>query len=78
LWAISRELGGGLTRDELRDYFANRDSGYAFLLDNVRTFPKPIRPDAVVRDFRAPQSFCYLSPTELARAIKLLSPKKRT
>jgi predicted transcriptional regulator len=78
MWAISRELGGGLTRDELRDYFTSRDNGYAFLLGDVRAFPKPIRPDSIVHGFRAPQSFFYLSPAELGRAIKLLSPRKKS
>ncbi len=77
LWTISRELGGGLARDELRDYFADRESGYAFLLGDVRAYAKPVRPESIVYDFRAPQSFCYLSPAELGRAIKLFSTKKR-
>jgi len=77
LWAISRELGGGLTRDELRNYFNNRDNGYAFLLGEVHAYVRPIRPDRIVHDFRAPQSFRYLSPVELRRAINLVSQKKR-
>lgn len=78
LWGLSRDLYGGLTRNGLRDYFADRDNGFTFLLGDVRVYPKPLRPDSIVHDFRAPQSFCYLSPAEIGRAVKLLSVQKRT
>lgn len=75
LWAISRELGGGLTRAELHQYFSNRDSGYAILLDEVYALPQPISPASFIQDFRAPQSFRYLSATELDSAFKALGRK---
>lgn len=64
LWSICTDRGGGLTRQELRNYFADKSTGYGVLLGSVYPLKQPLDPKSIFKDFRAPQSFRYLSMTE--------------
>jgi predicted transcriptional regulator len=74
LWQLTGNLGGGLTRDELRGYFAGRDIGFALLLGRRLLPPQPIAPSKFSSSFRAPQSFRYLTDTELKRIGRSMNP----
>jgi predicted transcriptional regulator len=74
LWQLNGTLGGGLTRDELRSYFAGRRQGFALLLGRRFVPPQPIVPAKVVPTFRAPQSFRYLTETEAKRIARSIKP----
>jgi predicted transcriptional regulator len=65
LWSYSKELGGGLTRSELREYFKGKPSGYAVVLRDAQRFGEPLDPTEVISNFKAPQSFRYLTEDEL-------------
>jgi predicted transcriptional regulator len=65
LWNLCLDRGGGLTRRELLDYFNGTKSGYAVLLENVVRFKNMIDPSSVIANFRAPQSFRYISADEV-------------
>lgn len=67
LWNLSGRRGGGLTRTELRNYFSGKRVGYALMLGRVLRPPIPVEPSAIVQGFRAPQSFRYLSDSEVLR-----------
>ncbi len=67
LWGVNCSLGGGLTRTELRSYFAGRARGYAVMLGRVLRPHEPVEPTEVIRGFRAPQSFRYLTDPEVLR-----------
>lgn len=70
VWTKCRARGPGLERKELMEYFAGKDNAYGILLGR-RTLPeKPIRPKTIFRGFRPPQSFRYLTATELRRIGK--------
>lgn len=64
LWKTCTERGGGLTRNELRSYFAGRSKGVAVLLGKVFKFKGYLEPSDVLRDFVPPQSFRYLDADE--------------
>ncbi|NMM77670.1 hypothetical protein [Acidovorax sp. SRB_24] len=72
LWAIAKDNGGGLTRAELMDYFESKKTGFAFMLENVRVYGKPVQPTKIFKNFSAPQSFRYITPKELKRLEQLL------
>jgi predicted transcriptional regulator len=72
LWAISRDNGGGLTRDELMVYFDSKKTGFAFMLKNVRVYSQPVTPVKVFKPFSAPQSFRYLTTKELKKLEHLM------
>ena len=74
LWQLNGTRGGGLTRAELRSYFAGKREGYAVMLGRVLIPPNPIEPSKIVPAFRAPQSYRYLTESEmnrLSRSFKL-------
>lgn len=70
LWTQSSIYGAGLARAELLSYLDGKDRGYGILLGRVTSPAKPIEPGAVIEEFRAPQSFRYLSVAELKRIGK--------
>jgi predicted transcriptional regulator len=74
LWGLNGSLGGGLTRTELRSYFAGRVKGYAVMLGRVLRPHAPVEPAEVIRGFRAPQSFRYLTDPEVLRLSRSFKP----
>ncbi|WP_071849937.1 ASCH domain-containing protein [Duganella sp. HH105] len=69
LWELAKENGGGLTRAELRSYFESKTTGFAFMLENVRVFDRPVEPKKFFKVFTAPQSFKYLTENELRKLV---------
>jgi predicted transcriptional regulator len=70
LWTRCSSRGPGLARAELLAYLDGKDMGYGVLLGQVTKPNKPIEPGAVIKDFRPPQSYRYLSAAELKRIGK--------
>lgn len=66
LWNLAKEVGGGLSRKQLRGYFKGKKAGYAIEFDHVQRFPHPVDPHDFFQNFRAPQSFAYVSCSLLA------------
>lgn len=77
LWEIARDNGGGLRRDELREYFSGKKTGFAIILGSIRRFETPIDPKAIFSRFTPPQSFRYLTPVEMQKLEKLLNKRKK-
>ncbi|MBI3229507.1 MAG: ASCH domain-containing protein [Burkholderiales bacterium] len=77
LWSIAKNNGGGLTRRELFAYFAGKKTGFALMLENVRTFGKPVLPTKIFKPFSAPQSFRYLTQKELKKLERLLQSEEK-
>lgn len=73
LWEFNGQLGGGLTRAELRSYFAGKKVGYAVLLGERFIPSQPIAPTKLTSPFRAPQSFRYLTEPELKRIARSMN-----
>lgn len=70
LWTKCRARGPGLKRKELIEYFAGKDQAYGVLLGKLTLPAKPVAPKSLFKDFRPPQSYRYLSATELRRIGK--------
>jgi predicted transcriptional regulator len=70
VWTKCLPLGPGLQRKELMEYFAGKDEAYGVLLGEVTLPPKPVPPKSLFKGFRPPQSYRYLSATELRRVGK--------
>ncbi|HCY15044.1 MAG TPA: hypothetical protein DHV21_03540 [Curvibacter sp.] len=70
LWSVCADRGGGLTRQELRSYFDGKSTGYGVLLGPVHPLKKSLDPKSIFKDFRAPQSFRYLSVAERKKLEK--------
>lgn len=74
LWILNGSRGGGLTRTELRGYFSGKPKGYAVVLGRVFRPQAPVQPAEIVRGFRAPQSFRYLTDPEVLRLSRSFQP----
>lgn len=70
VWTKCRARGPGLERKELMEYYAGKDQVYGVLLGGLTLPAKPVRPKSLFRGFRPPQSYRYLSETELRRIGK--------
>lgn len=74
LWMLNSSKGGGLTKSELRSYFSGKQKGYAVMLGEVLRPHAPIKPTKIVHGFRAPQSFRYLTDSEVLRLSRSFQP----
>jgi predicted transcriptional regulator len=63
-----------VTRTELRSYFSGKPMGYAVMLGRVSRPQAPIEPTEIVREFRAPQSFRYLTDSEVLLLSRSFRP----
>lgn len=76
LWETSVERCGGLTKDELRNYFSGKEQGVAVLLGQVFKPAEHIKPLDVIDNFVPPQSFRYLRPHEYIKLEKKMSHRR--
>jgi predicted transcriptional regulator len=60
LWRLTR-LYAGISKSYFDVYFTGRDQAHAFEVETSLRYEMPIDPRRVLRTFRAPQSFVYLS-----------------
>ncbi|MCM1986638.1 restriction endonuclease subunit S [Methanococcoides seepicolus] len=51
---------GGIPENDFFEYFKNSDVAYAIEITNLETFSEPFDPYKLKKDFRPPQSYCYL------------------
>lgn len=76
LWSLAKSLGGGLTRKALYSYFEGKKEGYAIELHKVQPFFIPLNPTKVIENFKAPQSFMYLSQEYFQRLESIVMSQK--
>nr|WP_297384504.1 ASCH domain-containing protein [uncultured Roseateles sp.] len=65
LWTDCKARGPGLERQELMDYYAGKDVAFGILLGRIARPTRAIAPRSIIRGFSPPQSFQYLSDSEL-------------
>lgn len=76
LWKTCAEMGGGLTRQELRAYFDGKSQGVAVLLGRVVSAVKHLNPTDVISNFVPPQSFRYLNAKEFMKLENKVTGQK--
>jgi predicted transcriptional regulator/adenylate kinase len=76
LWELAKRLGGGLTRQALRDYFSSQPEGIAIEIGHLSQFSPALDPTVIFEKFSAPQSFCYLADTSLEKIDAVLERQK--
>ena len=67
LWTYCTQHGGGLSHAELLDYFEGKNTGYAVILGDVKIFQNGIEPHKIIKNFSPPQSFRYMTSSEVKR-----------
>ncbi|MBA2846662.1 type I restriction enzyme S subunit [Methanococcus maripaludis] len=60
LWNEFKNVSG-IKESEFFKYFKEKDNGYAIQINKLNEFKNPVNPKDINPDFRAPQSFCYIS-----------------
>lgn len=78
LWRLAREMGGGVSRRVLYDYFRGKQQGFAIEIESVLPCSIPLDPEAHLPNFTPPQSFSYLDRASFKRietAINKQPPK---
>jgi len=65
LWALSKTIGGGISRKNLFEYLEGKTKAVAIELSQVQEICSSISPKKLLgRNFRPPQSFRYLEKDE--------------
>lgn len=59
LWNKCQKYGG-ISENDFFEYFKNSDIGYAIEITNLNEFSEPINPYKLKKNFKPPQSYCYL------------------
>jgi adenylate kinase len=60
LWQLAQQMGGGVTRRTLYEYFKGRSEGFAIEISSVLPSHVPLDPADFIPNFAPPQSFTYL------------------
>lgn len=77
LWELARNKGGGISRRKLFEYMEGKKQGVALELLQTIKIAEVINPYALFGNgFRPPQSFRYLSQSELAMLSEQLGEVK--
>ncbi|WP_339619827.1 ASCH domain-containing protein [uncultured Marinimicrobium sp.] len=72
LWEVAKEYGGGLTRNELRNYFDGVSRGHAIIFNEIKQLKKFLPLTEAIPGMRAPQSYAYLTNAQF-EAIKAMT-----
>ena len=59
IWSQTHEHGG-ITKKQFQEYFKGHDVAHAIEIDEVVKIDISIDPKQVIKDFTAPQNYCYL------------------
>lgn len=60
IWRATANASG-ISGEFFKQYFENRNEGYAIKIANPQLYDKPIDPRVENESFHAPQSFCYIA-----------------
>lgn len=74
LWQLASNYGGGVTREELDDYFVGKQTAFGIMIERAERAPVTISPKELFPDFIPPQSYQYLTAEDFYRVMKVLFP----
>lgn len=75
LWQLASNYGGGVTHDELVEYFEGKKSAYGIMIKDARTAQCSADPKEVFPDFSPPQSYLYLTPGDFQKVMRTIFPE---
>lgn len=77
LWQLARDFGGGVSHDELVEYFSGKKTAFGIMIKNSKTAQCPADPKELFSDFCPPQSFQYLTPEEFQKVMRTIFPQEQ-
>jgi len=78
LWQLAHDNGGGVTHDELVEYFVGKKTAYGIMIKSTKTAQFAVDPKDIFPDFSPPQSFLYLTPDDFQRVMRTIFPQEQT
>lgn len=78
LWELACERGGGVTKEELEEYFHGKKTAFGVMIRSVAVAETQVDPKSLFPDFTPPQSFLYLSPADYQRVRQAMYPSEGT
>jgi len=76
LWSYCTQHNAGLSRKELLSYFDGKEFGFAIVLGETKRFGTSIDPRKIVKDFSPPQSFRYMTTSEMSKLMEAAGEKE--
>jgi len=76
LWKLSHDYGGGVTEDELLDYFVGKKKAYGIMIKSAKAAQHSIDPKVIFADFVPPQSFQYLTSGDFQKVMHAIFPEE--
>jgi predicted transcriptional regulator len=77
LWELAEKFGGGVSREELDDYFAGKKTAFGIMIKDFKIATVPLSPKELFSNFTPPQSFQYLTPQDFHRVMQAIFPKEK-
>ena len=74
LWQLACDNGGGVTHEELVNYFEGKKTAFGIMIKNTKTAQCAIDPKEIFPDFSPPQSYSYLTPKDFQRVMHAIFP----
>lgn len=75
LWKLASDFGGGVTHEELDEYFAGKKTAFGVMIKRARVAQVAVDPKELFPGFTPPQSFQYLVPEEYHRVMRAIFPE---
>ncbi len=76
LWELARDNGGGVTHDELIEYFDGKKVAYGIMIKGTRAAQYVADPKELFPEFTPPQSYLYLAPGDFQKVMKTMFPSE--
>lgn len=77
LWKLADEFGGGVSNDELNEYFAGKKTAFGIMIREAKIAEVTISPKDLFANFSPPQSFQYLTPQDFRRVMETMFPSEK-
>lgn len=74
LWQLASHYGGGVTREELNEYFVGKKTAFGIMIDRARKAEVAVTPKELFPDFTPPQSYQYLTADDFHRVMRAIFP----
>lgn len=75
LWQLAHDHGGGVTQDELVEYFVGKKTAFGIMIKSAKTAQCSADPKELFPGFSPPQSYMYLTPDDFQKVMHTIFPQ---
>lgn len=76
LWQLAYDNGGGVTNDELIEYFSGKKTAFGIMIKSAKIAQCAANPKDIFPDFSPPQSYLYLTPDDFKKVMRTIFPEE--